>query len=108
MSMSPFLLGTFYATMAAAGYLVELLLGGVHLVPTGPRHAKVIEAAIQLNYTTVVNGLFLVLAVVLVARFFRTGGHQMLKLMDAPMDEAGGRQHQHSVTQDAGFRGGQA
>jgi hypothetical protein len=32
----------------------------------------------------------------------------MLKLMDAPMDEAGGRQHQHYVTQDAGFRGGQA
>jgi uncharacterized protein len=106
--MSLFLLGSFYATMAAAGYLVELGFGVLHLVPTGPRHAKVIEASIQLNYTTVLNGLFLVLALVLVVRFLRTAGRQMLKLMDAPMDQASGRQHQHHVTQDAGVRGGQA
>jgi uncharacterized protein len=99
--MSLFLLGTFYATMAAAGYLVELLFDALHLVPTGPRHAKVIEAAIQLNYTTVLNGLFLLLALVLVARFFRTGGRAMLKLMNQPMDQAGGRQHQHDGTDHA-------
>src|ERR1700744_767554 len=31
------LLGTFYAAMVAAGYVVELLFGAAHLVPQGPR-----------------------------------------------------------------------
>jgi uncharacterized membrane protein YraQ (UPF0718 family) len=106
--MSLFLLGSFYATMAAAGYLVELLFGVLGLVPTGPRHAKVIEATVQLDYTTVLNGLFLALAVVLVVRFVRTGGRQMLKLMNEPMDQADGRQHQHHGTDDAVVGGGQA
>src|SRR5580658_3271608 len=34
-----FILATFYVTMAGAGYLVELLFGGLGLVPSG-RHAK--------------------------------------------------------------------
>jgi uncharacterized membrane protein YraQ (UPF0718 family) len=38
--VSLFLLGTFYATMVAAGYIVEVPFGMLHLVPTGPRHAK--------------------------------------------------------------------
>ncbi len=106
--MSLFLLASFYATMAAAGYLVELLFGGLGLVPTGPRHAKALEAAIQLNYTTVLNGLFLVLAAVLVIRFAQTGGRRMLRLMNEPMDQVGGRQHHHHVTQDADVREEQA
>src|SRR5712692_4544256 len=85
--MSMFLLGTFYATMVVAGYLVEIIFGLLHLVPTGPRHAKVIEASVHLNYTTVLNVLFLVLALVLLVRFFRTGGREMLKMMDEPMEE---------------------
>jgi uncharacterized membrane protein YraQ (UPF0718 family) len=87
--MSLFLLGTFYATMVAAGYVVEVLFGWLHLVPTGPRHAKVIEASIHLNYTTVLNGLFLLLALVLVVRFVRTGGREMLRMMNRPMDAGG-------------------
>jgi uncharacterized membrane protein YraQ (UPF0718 family) len=85
--MSLFLLGTFYATMVAAGYIVEIIFGVLHLVPTGPRHAKVIEASIHLNYTSVLNALFLVLAALLLVRFFRTGGREMLKMMDEPMEE---------------------
>jgi uncharacterized membrane protein YraQ (UPF0718 family) len=88
--MSLFLLGTFYATMVAAGYVVEVLFGLLHLVPTGPRHAKVIEASIHLNYTTVLNGLFLMLALVLVVRFVRTGGREMLRMMNMPMSEEPG------------------
>src|SRR6266516_3724096 len=38
---SLFLLATFYATMVVAGLIVELVFGGVGLVPSGPRHAKV-------------------------------------------------------------------
>jgi hypothetical protein len=40
-----------------------------------------IEASIQLNYTTVLNIVFLILAAVLVWRFPRTGGPRMLKEM---------------------------
>ena len=40
----------------------------------------------QLNYTTMLNVLFLVLAAVLTPWFFRTGGLQMLRMMDEPMD----------------------
>jgi hypothetical protein len=41
----------------------------------------VVGASIELNYTTVLNVIFLVLAVVLVWRFMRTGGPEMLKEM---------------------------
>ena len=43
------------------------------------------SASVQLNYTTVLNIVFLVLAVVLVVRFFRTGGRQMMAMMNAPV-----------------------
>jgi uncharacterized protein len=99
--MSLFLLGTFYATMVAAGYIVELLFGVLHLIPAGPRHAKVIEATIQLNYTTALNCLFLLLAAVLVMRFLRTGGRAMLKMMDEPMDETPQHHHGHQVPDHA-------
>ncbi len=81
--MSLFLLGTFYLTMAAAGLLVDLVFEALGLVPT-TRNAKVIEASITLNYTTVLNVLFLVLAGVLLVRFLRTNGVEMLRMMNAP------------------------
>jgi hypothetical protein len=37
-----------------------------------------------LNYTTVLNVLFLALAAVLLIRFLRTGGREMLRMMNAP------------------------
>jgi uncharacterized protein len=81
--MSLFLLGTFYLTMAAAGLLVDLLFEALGLVPQ-VRNAKVVEASITLNYTTVLNLLFLALAGVLVTRFLRTNGPAMLRMMSAP------------------------
>src|SRR5207302_1097147 len=87
--MSLLLFGTFYVTMAAAGYVLELLFGALGLVPTGPRHAKVIEASVHLNYTTVLNAVFLALATVLVVRFVRTGGVPMLRMMDEPVEDHG-------------------
>jgi len=78
--MSLFLLATFYAAMAAAGLIVELLFRLFGLIPE-ERHAKVVEASVQLNYTTVLNVVFLVLACVLVWRFLKTGGPGMLKHM---------------------------
>jgi uncharacterized membrane protein YraQ (UPF0718 family) len=78
--MSLFLLGTFYAAMVLAGLVVELLFGALGLIPD-ERNARVVEASIQLNYTTVLNVIFLVLAAMLVWRFLRTGGPEMLREM---------------------------
>jgi uncharacterized membrane protein YraQ (UPF0718 family) len=87
--MSLFLLGTFYLTMAAAGLLVDLLFEGLGLIPT-TRNAKVVEAGITLNYTSVLNILFLALAGVLLARFLRTKGPEMLRMMSAQTGHADG------------------
>jgi uncharacterized membrane protein YraQ (UPF0718 family) len=88
--MMLFIFCSFYLTMAVAGYLVELLFGGLGLIPSG-RHAKVVEVSIQWDYTTVLNIIFLILAVGLVYRFVRTGGMPMLKMMGGSPD--GERQH---------------
>jgi len=90
--MMLFILGTFYATMVAAGYLVELLFGGLGLIPT-ERNAKVVEASIQWNYTTVLNIVFLILAGALLIRFVRTGGMQMLRMMGGSPEVVGAHAH---------------
>jgi uncharacterized protein len=94
--MAAFLLVTFYATMAAAGLIVDLIFKAVGLVPTGARHAKVTDAGISLNYTTVLNIVFLVFAAVLVTRYFRAGGGiPMLRMMNEPMTTGHGHAHVH-------------
>jgi uncharacterized membrane protein YraQ (UPF0718 family) len=82
--VSVFLLATFYATMVAAGLIVEVVFGALGLIPTGVRNAGVVRADVHLNYTTVLNVLFLILAAVLAVRFLRTGGVQMLRMMNEP------------------------
>jgi uncharacterized membrane protein YraQ (UPF0718 family) len=89
------LTGSFYLTMVAAGYVVELLFGGLHLIPTGPRHAKVGETGISWNYTTWLNIVFLALAALLVWRFFRTGGRAMLSMMGGGPDDMEHHDHAH-------------
>jgi len=74
------ILGIFYVVMVLGGYIVEFLFGLLGLIPA-ERAAKVAEAGIQWNYTTVLNIIFLVLAAALLVRFFRSGGAQMLKMM---------------------------
>jgi uncharacterized protein len=85
--MMLFVLATFYATMVAAGYIVQFLFSGLGLVPT-TRDANVAATSIHWDYTTVLNIVALVLAAALVARFVRTGGVPMLKMMGGmPGDE---------------------
>jgi uncharacterized membrane protein YraQ (UPF0718 family) len=78
--MSLFILGCFYCAMVAAGYAVEILFGAAGLIPE-TRNAKVVETSITLNYDTVLNIIFLVVAAALVWRFLRTGGREMLRMM---------------------------
>jgi uncharacterized membrane protein YraQ (UPF0718 family) len=95
--MAWFLFGTFYATMAIAGYVVEIVFGTLHLVPTGARHANVGNEGISWNYTSWLNIVFLILAAVLVWRFFTTGGRQMLAMMGGGPDDMSDHE-QHADT----------
>ena len=91
-----FLFASFYATMAAAGYVIEFVFGPLGLVPDGPRHADIGDDAIRWNYTTWLNIAFLVLAAMLLWRFFRTGGREMLAMMGGASDD-----HAHHHAHDA-------
>ena len=93
--MMLFILATFYATMAAAGYLTELIFGGLGLIPAS-RHAKVLQASIQWNYTTVLNIIFLLLAAAMCYRFVRSGGISMLKMMGGAPGAADGHHDHHA------------
>jgi uncharacterized membrane protein YraQ (UPF0718 family) len=89
------LLGTFYAAMVTAGYIVELFFGAAGLIPS-QRNATVMEAGISWNYTTWLNIAFLVLAAVLCVRFVKTGGLPMLRAMGGSPDaEDDHCQHSH-------------
>jgi uncharacterized membrane protein YraQ (UPF0718 family) len=85
--MTGYLLVTFYLSMVAAGWIVEFLFGVLGLIPD-ERDAKVLEASVSWNYTTLLNIVFLVVTAILVARFLRTGGPAMLRMMNmAPHGE---------------------
>jgi uncharacterized membrane protein YraQ (UPF0718 family) len=90
--MAAFLFATFYASMAVAALIVDLIFDALGLVPA-QRNARVVEASIEWNYTTWLNIAFLVLAAVLVWRFFNTGGLAMLRMMNRP--PVMGHSHQH-------------
>jgi uncharacterized membrane protein YraQ (UPF0718 family) len=83
LKMAGFLFVTFYAAMAGAALVVELIFAALGLIPT-QRNARVIEASVAWNYTTWLNIAFLVLAGLLVWRFLRTGGPAMLRMMNRP------------------------
>lgn len=93
------LLGTFYAAMVAAGYLVEMIFGATGLVPK-QRNATVMEAAVSWNYTTWLNIAFLVVAAVLVIRFVTSGGAPMLRMMGGAPDAQ--HEHEHECHHDHG------
>ncbi|MGH3265258.1 MAG: hypothetical protein ACRDNS_25060, partial [Trebonia sp.] len=61
------------------------------------RSATVLEASLSWNYTTFLNIAFLVLAVILVARFIASGGLPMLRMMGGSPDvpDVGRPGHQH-------------
>lgn len=87
------LLGTFYASMVVAGYLIELIFGAANLIPR-QRSATVLHAGISWNYTTWLNIIFLGIAAVLVTRFITSGGMPMLRMMGGS-PEAEDHQHGH-------------
>jgi uncharacterized membrane protein YraQ (UPF0718 family) len=83
LKMAGLLFVTFYAAMAGAALIVELIFGAIGLVPA-QRNARVVEASIAWDYTTWLNITFLILAAWLVWRFLKTGGPAMLRMMNGP------------------------
>jgi len=83
LKMAGFLFVTFYAAMAGAALVIELIFGALGLVPA-QRNARVVEASVTWDYTTWLNIVFLVLAGLLVWRFLKTGGPAMLRMMNRP------------------------
>jgi len=88
----------FYITMAAAGWIVDWLFALVGLIPR-EHAARVLQAAVQLDYTTILNAIFLVVSAFLIWRFLRTGGPAMLLMMAddkaKPHDHQDHAQHPH-------------
>lgn len=78
--MTALLSSTLYVACAVAGYLVELIFWLTGLIP-GARDAKIETAHFSLNYTTFLNIAFALVAALLLARFLRTGGRDMLTMM---------------------------
>jgi len=101
--MAVFLFCTFYAAMAGAGYVIEILFGGLGLIPERST-AHIAETGISWNYTTWLNIVFITVAAILAVRFLRTGGVAMLKMMGGEPDTHG-EGHAHDAghaTHDAG------
>jgi uncharacterized protein len=94
------LTASFYVTMVAAGYVIELVFTPLHLIPTGARNASVGTTGVQWNYTTYLNIVFLALAAALVWRFYRTDGREMLAMMGGGPDDMAGHGHGHNHEHD--------
>jgi uncharacterized protein len=83
MKMAGFLFVTFYVAMAGAALIIQAIFAVFGLIPA-QRQARIVEASITWNYTTWLNIAFLLLAGLLVWRFLKTGGPEMLRMMNRP------------------------
>ena len=82
--MAIYLLVVSYAAMAVAGFGIGLAFKALGIVPV--HHVVVaLTTPPALNYTSVLNVIFLAVIALLGWRFLRTGGLEMLRMMDAPM-----------------------
>jgi uncharacterized membrane protein YraQ (UPF0718 family) len=75
------IVGVFYVAMVLAALLVEFLFQALGLIPS-ERSVQIVETSISLNYTTVLNVIFLAIAFLMAIRFLKTGGPKMLAHME--------------------------
>jgi len=94
-----YLLAVSYAAMALAGLLIGLLFKLLGIVPAH-RAVIALQTGPMLNYTTVLNVIFLGVMALLGWRFLRTGGLEMLRMMEMPANEHA--QHDHSPHHEGG------
>jgi uncharacterized protein len=91
------LLVLFYAAMAAAAMAVEWIFLALRLTPHAYAMSMAMNMSFRWDHTTVLNILFLALAAVLLWRFFRSGGADMLRHMNEPIPEDGGHGMHHAA-----------
>ncbi|WP_454886319.1 permease [Sphingomonas oryzagri] len=86
----------FYAAMAGAAYVIELVFGAAGLIPTD-RNVQIMTETISWNYTTWLNIAGLLVSALLFWRFLRTGGPEMLRMMNRKggSEDDGGHHHHH-------------
>ncbi|AEU35648.1 permease [Granulicella mallensis] len=88
LKVAALLFAAFYAAMALSALAVEAIFGALHLIPHD-RSAHIMQESLRWNYTSVLNILFLLISTILLLRFLKTGGPEMLKMMDeAPAPDA--------------------
>ncbi len=93
--MCLFLLVTFYASMVLAALCIEFLFSAAGWIPEA-RNLDIAHAGFSLNYTTILNGVALLLAGWLYFRYRRTGGPQMMASMAAKDRGHGNHGHHHA------------
>jgi uncharacterized membrane protein YraQ (UPF0718 family) len=96
LKMAAFLLATMYSAMAISAIVIEFLFQALHLIPEQHK-ARIVETSITWNYTTILNIIFLAIGAVLVWRFVKTGGLDMLKHMNRPMSHHISEKHPEAV-----------
>jgi uncharacterized protein len=97
--MSLYLLVVSYVAMAVAGFLIGLAFQATGILPAH-RHVIAFESSPSLNYTAVLNVILLGAMALLAWRFLRTGGLDMLRMMEVPAGHgaditSSGDSHQH-------------
>src|SRR5437870_10632129 len=63
-----FILGAFYTAMFGGALAIEFLFQAAGWIPQ-QRNAQIVEAVVTLNYTTILNLIFLIIAGLLLTRF---------------------------------------
>ena len=86
LKVAAILFTAFYAAMALAALAVEWLFTLLHWIPA-TRNATVMNETISWNYTSILNIVFLAVTAVLLFRFLRTGGPEMLQMMEKMPDD---------------------
>jgi uncharacterized membrane protein YraQ (UPF0718 family) len=94
--MTRYMLATFYIAMVVAALAVELIFGVAGLVPQ-QRNVSILTESITFNYTTVLNIIFAVVSIVLIVAFYKSGGPEMMRMMNEEGHDhgAGGHAHHH-------------
>jgi uncharacterized membrane protein YraQ (UPF0718 family) len=104
--MALYLLFVSYAAMALAGFLIGVLFQWIGIVPVHHPVTALISGP-TLNYTTVLNVIFLAIMALLGWRFLRTGGLEMLRVMAMPAGDHAAH-HDHSGHHGDGLTSGDA
>jgi uncharacterized membrane protein YraQ (UPF0718 family) len=84
--VSVYLFVVSYAAMVLAGLIVALVFNLAGATPTN-RNILLLDTTISWNYDTFLNIAFLLIIAGLGMRFLRTGGIEMLRMMNIPPDQ---------------------